>query len=136
MARIRPYTSYDTNLAVCMLVHHRFWGDHFSPGAYHTLWPYGWDEGHPAADAWQVYPTLALGRVAAIAWASRPAMVNHLCVVCRSYKYPLRLPRWNIYRGETHPIYHQAATAYPPRILPCFVQRSWDPPPPGYGPDP
>lgn len=136
MSKIRPYAVIDPYTTFWTEVNHFFYDDPYEPGAYHTIYPYGLSDLPPAVDAWQAYPTLELGILAARSWTGRPAMINDICLACRYWDYGAALPRWNIYRGEEHPRPSQAVPPYARHFVPCFLIPWWDPPPPGYGQEP
>ena len=136
MAKIKAYCIEYPDPIFFTEVNHFFYQCSYEPGAYHTIYSYGIEDMPPAVDAWQAYPTLELGLLAARSWASRPAMINDICTACRYWDYGSNMPRWNIYRGEEHPKFIPEFHEYPARMIPCFFMPWWEDPPPGYGQQP
>lgn len=133
MAKIRTYwIEYPDPIFFLEVIHH-YYQCSYQPDAYHSIYAYTEEQMPPWVDAYQAYPTLELGLLAARSWASRPAMINDICLACRYHHYGAHLPRWNIYRGEDHPKFIPEFHEYPARFVPCFFMPYWDPPPPGYG---
>ena len=136
MAKIKAYTIYYPEPIFFTEVNHFWWHCVYEPGAYHTIYSYDLQDMPPVVNAWQAYPTLELGLLAARSWASRPAMINDICTACRYFDWGANTPRWNIYRGEEHPKFYPGFHLYPPRMIPCFFMPWWEDPPPGYGQPP
>ena len=136
MAKIKPIAIDDPAWTHTTILSHLYWIDPFEPGAYHTVYGYPLDYPTLYVDGWQTMPSIELAILAAQAWASRPEMMADICIACRFLDYGPSLPRWNIDRGEPRVPRDVGLTDYAPRILPCFVQDMYDPPPPGYGQPP
>lgn len=125
------YPTADTEEYVVQLFH-ALWTDPYDPGAYHTIYAYTPPVLHPAYAAYQVASTWEQALVMAAAWASDPWMMYDLCRVCRYMGWGPAIPRWNIHRGEPHLRRINPAYTQKPFLLPCYLQRFDDPPPPGH----
>lgn len=137
MAKVRAYYDPDPSAIWTLYVAHWFWDDPYEPGAYHLIYPYGYLQVPPGYSCGQYVTSLEEGLIAAHTWASRPAMLNDICIECRYFHFGANTPRWNIYRGEEHPKYYPDFAEYPARLVPGFVWDFWDSfegrHPPGYG---
>lgn len=132
MAKIRPYIPPEQGPFLFVTVVHVCGEDRFAPDAWHLIWWYTQEDLLPGASAWAFVDTAEHGEIMAKGWASRPAMINDVCIYCRYYDYGPAIPRWNIYRGEEHASRLWWPGDSPPRIIPCFAQPWWDPSPPGF----
>ena len=143
MAKIRPYIEENIYDVILVELHHLWEDDPYEPHAYHTIYPYRFEDLPPWADAYQSALRLeegtedldlvfARGIIMAHGWAAMPAMMMDICLACRFHDYGPALPRWNIYRGEERLRYYPDVQDYPSRVIPCFVQKWDDPAPPGF----
>lgn len=136
MAKIRAHFADDPYEQIYLSVIHYWWTDPYEAGAYHEIYPYTWEDQPLGYACGQQVLTIEEGLIAAETWASRPAMINDICVECRFHHVGANTPRWNIYRGEEHPKWYPGYHVLPARFIPGFVQDWRDPYPPGYGPPP